>query len=161
MQLQQTPPYSHQRNGSVEKMNDLVQKEARTMRFDLEQRRGVLLHPGMAAWAWLVRHSAWRIARYQLKGTGRTPFEDALDTEFKSEIAPFGESVMARRNVSDSGAIQGQGGARLYKADSPGSVRFGLAGPTAPTSTSLRTRRACSRRRQCGGCRLTRRWRRR
>ena len=37
IQLQQVPAYSHQSNGSVEKANDFVQKQVRTLRLDLEQ----------------------------------------------------------------------------------------------------------------------------
>ena len=113
VQLQQVPPYSHQSNGSVEKCNDLVQKQVRTMRLDVEERVGGEAHPGLAVWPWLVRHAAWCLARYAVKASGR----DAYDAEYRGEIAPFAEVVMARRNVSDSGAIQGEG--RLVKADTP------------------------------------------
>ncbi len=37
IQLQQVPAYSHQSNGSVKKANDLVQKQVRTMRLDVER----------------------------------------------------------------------------------------------------------------------------
>jgi hypothetical protein len=115
--LQKVPEYSHQSNGSAEKANDLVQKQVRTLRFDLEERAGLTLLPTSAVWPWLVRHAAWSLARYAVKANGRTAFQDAFATDYRGEICPFGEVVMAKRNVSDSGAIQG--GGRLMKADTP------------------------------------------
>ncbi len=58
IQLQQVPAYSHQSNRSMEKANDLVQKQVRTMLLDIEQRGGMQIHPGLGVWPWLVRHSA-------------------------------------------------------------------------------------------------------
>ena len=51
-----------------------------------------------------------------MKANGKTAIQDAFATDYRGEICPFGEVVMAKRNVSDSGAIQG--GGRLMKADS-------------------------------------------
>ena len=113
--LQKVPEYSHQSNGSVEKANDLVQKQVRTLRFDLEERAGLTMLPTSPVWTWMVRHSAWTLARYAVKANGRTARQDGFATDYRGEICPFGEVVMAKRNVSDSGAIQG--GGRLMKAD--------------------------------------------
>jgi hypothetical protein len=33
------------------------------MRLDIEQRGGMQIHPGLGVWLWLVRHSAWCLAR--------------------------------------------------------------------------------------------------
>ena len=54
-----------------------------------------------------------------MKANGQTAYFDAFRTDSVGEITKFGEVVMARRNVSDSGAIQGIGEGRLTKADTP------------------------------------------
>ena len=63
VKLDPVPPYSHASNGNAEKQVDIIQKQARALRFDLEIRSGLKLHPGMACWPWLVRHAAWTLAR--------------------------------------------------------------------------------------------------
>ncbi len=62
---------------------------------------------------------AWCLARHAVKAKGHTAYRDAFSTDYVGEITKFSEVVMARRNVSDSGAIQGIGEGRLTKADTP------------------------------------------
>ncbi len=52
-----------------------------------------------------------------MKTNGHAAYRDAFSSDYVSEIPKFAEVVMARRNVSDSEAIQGEG--RLSKADEP------------------------------------------
>ena len=78
--LKQTSAYSQQSNGSCEKMNDIIQNQVRAPKFDAEERHGVSITPQLSIWAWLVRHASWLVARYNVKGSGRTAFEDAFDT---------------------------------------------------------------------------------
>ena len=108
------------------------------MRLDIEQHGDMQIHPGLGVWPWLVRHSAWRLARYAVKANGHTAHRDAFSTDYVGEITKFSE-VVARRNVSDSGAIQGFGEGRLTKADTPGTEDFGLDVRRALMSTSLAT----------------------
>ncbi len=58
VRLQQAQ-YSRQSNGSVEQRNDLLQKQARKMRLDVEERVGLELRSDLAVWPWSVRHAGW------------------------------------------------------------------------------------------------------
>ena len=89
--LHQTPAYSLQWNGSCEKMDDIIQNQVRALKFDAEGRHGVSVSPALSIWAWLARHDALLVARYGMKGSDRTAFEDAFDTSSTSEVAGFAE----------------------------------------------------------------------
>ena len=49
--MKQTPAYSHQSNGSCEKMNDIIQMPVRALNFDAEGRHGVSITPQLSIWA--------------------------------------------------------------------------------------------------------------
>ena len=45
---------------------------------------------------WLVRHSAWTVARYHVNQTRTTPYHVIAGAEYHGEIVPFVETVMAK-----------------------------------------------------------------
>ena len=92
-----------QSNGRAEKMNDLIQKQARALKYDTEARRKTEIHPGLSLWAWLVRHAAFLRGRFGVKANGHTAYFDAFQTEYKGALVPFGEGVLFQKPRGPSG----------------------------------------------------------
>jgi hypothetical protein len=93
--LEQTPKHSSASNPAERVIKD-VEAMIRVMRTDLHARYGVAITANMAVWPWLVRHASWTLARFQPKASGNTPYRDAYDSNYDSEIVPFGETVLFR-----------------------------------------------------------------
>ena len=53
--------------------------------------------------SWTVRHSAWVVNNFQVKGSGRTPYRSLRGKDNIGEVVPFGE-VCLGRNLSEDGA---------------------------------------------------------
>ena len=51
----------------------------------------------------MVRHCAWVVNNFQVKGTGRTPYRSIRGKDYTGEVVPFGE-VCLGRNLSEDGA---------------------------------------------------------
>ena len=52
---------------------------------------------------WRVRHSAWVVNIFQVKGLGRTPYRSIRCKDCTGEVVPFGDVCMGR-NRSEDGA---------------------------------------------------------
>ena len=50
---------------------------------------------------WLVRHAAWLINRYQVRASGRTPYQHMRQREYQGKVLPFGEVVLYRDPSSE------------------------------------------------------------
>ena len=87
----------HQGVGAVERAHRTLQAEIRALRFDYKARTGEDILPGDVLFAWLARHSAWVVTRFEPRGnSGSTPYEMRNGTAYKSPIVPFAETVMIR-----------------------------------------------------------------
>ena len=91
-----TPTGSSASNGRAERMIQTVRKQTVTMKLCWESRFGIPLLGASCLLPWLFRHAAWILARYHVKVSGRTAYEDVHDTSFRQEILPWGEIVLFR-----------------------------------------------------------------
>jgi hypothetical protein len=98
----QTPLYSSASNGRAERTIQTVRRQAVCIRLDLERRYGMTIDSNHPVWPWLVRHAAWTQARFHVKSNGRTCFQELHDSHYKSELVPFGETVlfMMQRDIA-------------------------------------------------------------
>ena len=105
--LRSTPVHSSASNGAVEQFIRHLGGQLRTLRAATEHHHGVRLHPSLAVWPWMVRHSCWLMARFSVRASGRTAHEEAFDSRWQGELAPFGVPVLFRQQVSVTGAMTG------------------------------------------------------
>ena len=50
---------------------------------------------------WMVRHCAWVVNNFQVKGTGRTPCRPIRGNDYTGAVVPFGEVCLARNHSED------------------------------------------------------------
>ena len=103
--LEVTPRYSSQSNGKAERTIQTVRRQAITIKLDVEARYRTKVLPSM--WAWLIRHSAWLIARFHVKTNKRTCFHELHECHYNSEVLPFGETVLFREARPAHGRLTG------------------------------------------------------
>ena len=99
--LEDTPLYSSASNGRAERTIQTVRRQAIALRLGVERQYGVKIDASHPLYSWLMRHSAWLLARYHVKASGRTCFNEAFDTHYSSEILPFAETVLFREPRPD------------------------------------------------------------
>ena len=59
--------------------------------------------PDHVLMGWMVRHWAWVVSNFQVKGTGRTPCRSIWGKDYTGKFVPF-EEVCLGRNHSEDGA---------------------------------------------------------
>ena len=55
--------------------------------------------------AWLIRHAAWCLTRFQAKNDGRTAFVRVFGKAYTSQVLPFGERVMYKYTSVPTGNL--------------------------------------------------------
>ena len=55
--------------------------------------------------AWLIRHAAWSLTRFQVKSNGRTAFVRVFWKTYTSQVLPFGERVMYKYTAVPTGNL--------------------------------------------------------
>ena len=70
-----SPTYSHQSNGIVERGVQSVEGTIRTLRSALERRMGRELEIGVAVWPWLVEYESYLLNRGDVGHDGKTAYE--------------------------------------------------------------------------------------
>ena len=78
--LEQAPRYSSSSSGIVENMIKRIQGQCRARRSDLESRYRIVLGVDSITWPWLVRHAMWLMARYDVRASGRTSYQQLNDS---------------------------------------------------------------------------------
>ena len=53
----------------------------------------------------LVRHCAWVVNNFQMKGTGRTPYRSIRGKDYTGEVVPFGEMCLGRNHSVDGAKL--------------------------------------------------------
>ena len=92
--LEPTPRYSSASNGRAERTIQTVRKQMVTLRLALEAELKVVITANSPVYAWLARHAAWLIARFAIKLNGRSAYTEVFDSVYRSELLPFGETVL-------------------------------------------------------------------
>ena len=79
--------------------------QVRTLKLVLEEHYATRIDTGWTIFPWLVRHSAWLVARFAVRACGQTSYQQAFDAVFQGELAPFGERVLWHESASASGQL--------------------------------------------------------
>ena len=87
------PRASHQSQGKVENANRVINGVCRAMWLSLGNLPREKLSNDSILTAWLIRHAAWCLTRFQVKNDGRTVFLNVSGKAYTSQL-PFGERVM-------------------------------------------------------------------
>ena len=119
-----------------------VKEQFRTLRFQLEMKAGMKITPDLPVWSWIGRHSAWLYTRYHVRASGRTAYEEATDSSYRSEIAVFGEAMYFKEEHSQTGQMQQH--RRVKGADTAWRKGIGLEELRSPTSTCCAPRSGCA-----------------
>eukprot|EP00974_Lingulodinium_polyedra_P085023 8230444-Lingulodinium_polyedra.AAC.1 len=103
--VRETARRSHQSLGGDERWNQSLQEEFRALRGQLEDDIGVELRPEMPVCAWLVRHAAWVLVRYQPQRArgGTTAYERIWSTPYRGKLARMCEQVLAYMTMVSTG----------------------------------------------------------
>ena len=70
-----SPAYSHQSNGVVERGVQSVEGMIRTLRSALEERMGEVLVIGDAIWPWLIEYASYPVNRLEVGHDGKNAYE--------------------------------------------------------------------------------------
>ena len=92
-----SPTYSHQSNGIVERGVQSVEGMIRTLRSALEERMGEVLVITDAIWPWLVEYASYLLNRREVSHDGKTAYERLKGKTAKVIGVEFGETVMWKR----------------------------------------------------------------
>ena len=98
-----TPKGSKGSLGRGERANLTIQGQLRAFREDVSMRYRTEIGPDHVLMDWMVRHCAWVVNNFRVKGTGRTLYRSIPGNDCTEEFLPFGE-VCLERNHSEDGA---------------------------------------------------------
>ena len=114
--VETSPRYSSGSAGLVEAMIKRVQGQCRTLKLDFEERYKIRVQVESIIWAWMVVHSTWLIARYNLRGpNARSAFAQLNDYNYDGEVVRYGEVVLWRQSFPHDRA--GPRKTRMHKGD--------------------------------------------
>ena len=85
----------HSQANPAERAIRTLDEQVKVLQLDFEQRSGTELLANSCLWPWLIRHAGLD-ARFRVKTNGATPYQDAYDSTYSSELLPFGELVLFR-----------------------------------------------------------------
>eukprot|EP00972_Heterocapsa_arctica_P016387 2416308-Heterocapsa_arctica.AAC.1 len=94
--VRHTPRYSSASLGAMGVAQELIQGQIRTLKAELEAKYGFAIKPEDCVWPWLVRHAGWIIERFHIKQNGHSAFRNSTGDWYKSDLVPFGETVLFR-----------------------------------------------------------------
>ena len=98
-----TPKGSKGSLGRGERANLIIQGQLRAFREAVSMKYKTEVGPDHVLMGWMVRHCAWVVNNFQVKGTRRTPYRSIRGKDHTGEVVPFGE-VCLGRNHSEDGA---------------------------------------------------------
>ena len=94
--VRESPPKQHQSQGAVESMNGFVASQIRALWLDV-RKRYPSLDVSSNLTPWLVRHAAWLIARFHVRGKdGLTPYRLTTGSDYSHPVAMLGEVVLGK-----------------------------------------------------------------
>ena len=92
-----SPTYSHQSNGVIERGVQSVEGIIRSIRSALEERISEKLNIGDAIWPWLIEYSGYLLNRCEVGKDGKTAYERSKGKRAKISGIEFGETVLWKR----------------------------------------------------------------
>ena len=90
----QSPAYSSQSQGSVERFYRTLMGQVRTLKSQLESNYNSVITSQHPIIPWWVRHSAYLINRYATHSDGNTSYYRRWSKEHRTPLCEFGETVL-------------------------------------------------------------------
>ena len=87
--------------GRGERANLIIQGQLRAFREAVSMKYKTEVGPDHVLVGWMVRHCAWVVNNFQVKGTGRTPYRSIRGKDCTGEVVPFGEVCLERNHYED------------------------------------------------------------
>ena len=91
--VRQSPAYSSQSQGSVERFHRTLMGQVRTLKAQVEHNYNIRLTSQHPIMPWLVRHSVYLLNRYAVHADGNTSFFRRWNKKHQSPLCEFGETV--------------------------------------------------------------------
>ena len=88
---EESNPESHASLGALDGWHNLLQRQIRALRLDVEDRFGSIVGVTHQCVPWLVRHATWLLNRFQRRQNGVTAFENLKGVSYKKPLMQFGE----------------------------------------------------------------------
>ena len=104
-QLEKSKKYDSQSNGAAERAVQTVEGITRTLKLVLEKRLGCQIPCAHPVMAWLVKHGAECLNRYQVGKDGRTAYERLKGKKYKGDVCEFGQVVMHKFPGKQQGGV--------------------------------------------------------
>ena len=92
--VRQSPAYSSQSQGSVERFHRTLMGQVRTLKAQLEANYDISLTSQHPIIPWLVRHAVYLLNRYATHADGNTSFYRRWNKEHRTPLCEFGETVL-------------------------------------------------------------------
>ena len=86
-----TPKGSKGSLGRGERANLIIQGQIRAFREAVSVKYKTAVGSDLVLIGWMVRHCAWVVNNFQVKGTGRTPYRSIRSKDYIGEVVPFGD----------------------------------------------------------------------
>ena len=91
--IQKSPVGDSMSNGLVERANQSVEGQVRTMTDAIESKTGVKLDATLNIFPWLIQHAGLLINRFHVTSDGKTGHERVRGRKSRKELVEFGECV--------------------------------------------------------------------
>ena len=100
--VRQSPAYSSQSQGSVERFHRTLMGQVRTLKAQLEANYDISITSQHPIIPWLVRHAVYLLNRYATHADGNTSFYRRWNKQHRTPLCEFGETVLYQLpNVKD------------------------------------------------------------
>jgi len=96
VKLRKSPRYSSQSLADGEMVNGLIAGKVRTWMAEINENYKIKASCDHYIFPWVVRHSAWTLARFHINKSRTTPYRIISGAEYTGELIPLGETVMAK-----------------------------------------------------------------
>ena len=101
VKLRQSPAYSSESQGVIERYHQPLQGQIRTLCAQLEERVNLDIDSSSALLPWIVKHSAWTLSRFLVHSSDKlTSYARRRGQPYGSPTCSFGESVYFKLSVS-------------------------------------------------------------
>ena len=92
--VRQTPAYTSQGQGSVERFHGTLTGRVRAPKLQLENKYNTRLASKHPIMPWMLKYGAYLLNRYAVHAAGNTSYYRRRNTEHKTPICEFGEAVL-------------------------------------------------------------------
>ena len=84
---------------------------------------------------WMVRHCAWVVNHFQVKGPGTAPYRSLRGKDYTGEVVPFGEICLGRKHSEDGAKLNVRWKRGVFVGNLDRTGEFLLLTPTGTTTT--------------------------